>query len=358
MVKNSSQEVNIDQAGHQIVGARREQEDSFRILRHMYLGDGTVGSLYILCDGMGGHSHGGMASEVLCESFIQAFREGFGEPHQRLNDALVKANRTLAVVSEQKGGLLGMGTTVVVAWVDGLNLWWLSVGDSPMWLLRGTILTRLNEDHSMTPVLKKMVEMGQLSEEDAAADPRKHVLRSAVSGGDIRMIDSPTEPYRLYPEDRLLLASDGVEVLSDDELCGFLQSNEIRTSEERLEKIFAEIEKKAVPTQDNASAILVSVDLVDLDDTVEQNWNGAELRKLGFEDLDDTVKQPPIFPKGEFKLFHSESRQIRGLVLLCGLLLLALLATVWVWAKEEAENTQIIIENHENMASSESRGFL
>jgi serine/threonine protein phosphatase PrpC len=118
------------------------------------------------------------------------------------------------------------------------------------------MLQRLNADHSMVPLLDDMVRTGLINREEARADPRRHQLRSAVAGRAVTMVDLCDTPLQLQADDLVMLASDGVETLTGDELAGLLQDADTLALDELAGKVLAGIEATAASNQDNASLIL------------------------------------------------------------------------------------------------------
>lgn len=197
----------------QWIGKREHQEDSY-LVRHY-----PAGTLAVLCDGMGGHQFGALASSTAAKEFVDAFEGDSDSPvSQRLLNALEAANVAVRAAFSEVGAY--GGTTLVAAYIGGGVLWWVSVGDSPLYLWRHHRLIRLNEDHSMRAVYMQYVQSGCLTFEEAVM--RGHALRSAVTGEAISMIDSSVTPYPLLPGDRIILTSDGTDdllytsVLADD----------------------------------------------------------------------------------------------------------------------------------------------
>ena len=188
------------------VGRERTQnEDSLRT----WSGQDT--DVLVVCDGMGGHEAGDVASRIASDRLIQGLSTGAG-----VREALVDAND--AVVAEsQLRGTLTMGTTAVVARRIGsrLEVGW--VGDSRFYLFRdGEVISR-SVDHSR---VQKLVDLGFLTPEQARNHPDSHVLIQALGGGpgaqdafDPSDFEWPT----LKPDDVLLLCSDGLYDLVDDE---------------------------------------------------------------------------------------------------------------------------------------------
>jgi PPM family protein phosphatase len=188
--------------GGQHQGARPYQEDSWALRT---LGDGSL--LAVVADGMGGHAGGATASKLAVEAFVHALEQGGG-----LADGLQDANTAVGKGAVDKPDLAGMGATLVAAQVRGDEVRWISVGDSPLFLLSAGRLERLNADHSMAPQIDAMLKRGLLTEEEAVHHPARHTLREAVMGEPLTLIDKGSR--RLGADAKLLLCSDGVQTLS------------------------------------------------------------------------------------------------------------------------------------------------
>ena len=162
----------------------------------------------------------------------------------------------MADAVDQNPGLAGMGSTLVAAVVSPQGLNWISVGDSPLWLFRKGALERLNADHSMAPVLADLVSTGRMTEEEAARDPNRHSLRSAVTGEDIHLVDVSPQPVPVEKGDRLLLASDGLMTLGDREIAGILAETQNAPLEEGAAALIEAVEAADNPRQDNTTLLL------------------------------------------------------------------------------------------------------
>lgn len=207
----------MDAYAAQWIGARAKQEDAYGI-RHF-----PGGSLAVVCDGMGGHTRGDEASATAVKAFMAAFEElsaGQLALTECLREALRQANAAVGALFE--GTDLYGGTTLLAVFAGRGVLRWISVGDSALYLWRQGTLRRLNEDHSMRAVYEKFVCPGGMTRLEAVAGG--HVLRSAVTGEEIPMVDEHQRPLPLLPGDRLILSTDGLEMLVEQ---GYL-SPEVR----------------------------------------------------------------------------------------------------------------------------------
>lgn len=161
-----------------------------------------------------------MASDTVVQAFWTGFRRAAAEVATNLRAGVEAANVAVRAKQQSDAALAEMGSTLVAALVPGQRLYWASVGDSGLWLFRAGQLRRLNEDHSMRPLLFDLVELGRMTREEALADPRAHHLRSAITGRDLPPVEIAADGYRLKADDVVLLASDGLEVLSEARISG------------------------------------------------------------------------------------------------------------------------------------------
>ena len=150
-----------------------------------------------------------------------------------------------------------MGTTLTAAVVNGRQLRWVSVGDSPMWLFRNGAVRRLNANHSVAGELADQVAAGDLTAAEAAAAPNRSLLFEAVQGEDIELGDAPDAPEPLEPGDVVVLASDGVESCPMEELAEIVSG--IENAEVLVERVLAAVEAHRLTFQDNATLIVLRV---------------------------------------------------------------------------------------------------
>ena len=244
------------------VGARPYQEDSVRVCQPSGQRPGAP-VLAVLADGMGGHVAGEKASKVAIERYVDTFSSGSsggGTLAQLLEHSLIAANDGIGTEIRKNPALEGMGCTLVAAYVDREGLRWASVGDSSLLLYRSGEVLRLNEDHSIGPLLDKQVQAKLMSPEDARNDPRRHALRSALTGSPIPLQEIVSEPEKLRHGDWVILASDGLETLQGDEIATVISRHrESGKPGDVVQSLLAEIRKKALPHQDNVSIIAIKV---------------------------------------------------------------------------------------------------
>jgi protein phosphatase len=164
-------------------------------------------TLFAVADGLGGHVGGEIASRTAVEALKEAFFQR-GWSIASLTEAVREANHAVFERSRKEPALRGMGTTLtVLALVDEEEgqLAVAHVGDSRAYLFRGGQLTQLTEDHSL---VEEMIRSGELSSEDAALHPHRHVVTRAL--GIEPEVDADVRHLSPKPGDRVLLCSDGL----------------------------------------------------------------------------------------------------------------------------------------------------
>jgi serine/threonine protein phosphatase PrpC len=240
-------------------GARSYQEDAVEIRSEpVDPGDGRAERLIaVLADGMGGHAGGAFASSTACEAFVRAYHAAAGDAPTRLDEALHCANRAIAGSVEDNPALDGMGCTLVGTDFSPAGLQWVSVGDSPLFLVRGGGIALLNADHSLAPEIDKLAAAGKMSWEDARLDPRRHYLRSAVTGAEIELIDRSPGPVALDAGDIVIVASDGIQTLSQRAILDVVEAYAAGGPDAVARALLAAIGAVGEPHQDNATVIVV-----------------------------------------------------------------------------------------------------
>jgi PPM family protein phosphatase len=175
------------------------------------------GRLAIVADGMGGYEGGQEASRIAVEAIEQVYADaGDGDPRTWLLQGFQAAHSGIQEYAAKYPDLHGMGTTCTAMVLIDHQLYFAHVGDSRLYLLRGSSISRLTRDHSY---VSRLVENGVLRAEEAESHPQRHILTAALGAGNNIVPDSPAEPVALQSGDVLVLCTDGLwSLLSDNEI--------------------------------------------------------------------------------------------------------------------------------------------
>lgn len=254
MTKSSSEfYFALDQA----IGAREVQEDSLAYVIDLKINN-NICDLFCLADGMGGHAAGDLASKIAIESSISHIKISKKEDISRiLFDASTIANKAISKQVKENSKLEGMGCTLILSIIIEDNFYHCSVGDSLILLYRDTKLIRINEDHSMKPVLEKMHNEGLLSAEQLLTDSRRNALRSSIYGEVIELIDYPEEPLKIENDDLIIIASDGIETLNNNEIIESIKHEREKGPKTINKDLLKKIKDKNNRNQDNTSIIII-----------------------------------------------------------------------------------------------------
>ena len=209
----------LDVAGLTDVGrVRASNEDSFGF-------DERLG-IFVVCDGMGGHAAGEVASQLAVDAVLQYFRErkpalekdAYLEDAplgaRLLAEAIKRANDSILAYAESHRNTSGMGTTIVAARFEQGTVSIANVGDSRIYLLREGQLLQLTEDHSL---VMEQVRRGMLTLEEAKRSSAQNIITRALGTDETTLPDLGEFPAQAG--DILLLATDGVlRHVEDDEI--------------------------------------------------------------------------------------------------------------------------------------------
>ncbi len=164
-----------------------------------------------VCDGMGGHADGDVASRTATAHLAAALPPRADEPpYAVLYEEIQAAHR--AVLARAQGS--GMGTTVVTAWLDGPRFWYAWVGDSRLYLVRQGVIAERTTDHTH---VARMVRSGYLTQAQADAHPDAHLLTQALGVRGAIEPETFADPVAVQPGDLLVLCSDGLHDLVEVE---------------------------------------------------------------------------------------------------------------------------------------------
>ncbi len=191
--------------------------------------------IFMVADGVGGHSYGEMASRravIGAQGYIEAnpifdfagtdkkeksawLMRYFLDCYSNLNDDIIR-------LAKEGVDRAGMATTAVMGYINGLELYVINVGDSRAYVMRDGVMNQISEDHTY---VNNLVNAGTLTESEAKTHPQKHVITKALG------VEADVSPdfYRteLMPGDVVLLCSDGLSgEITDEQMAGLIKPGE------------------------------------------------------------------------------------------------------------------------------------
>ncbi|MEW6769829.1 MAG: Stp1/IreP family PP2C-type Ser/Thr phosphatase [Bacillota bacterium] len=164
--------------------------------------------LFAVADGMGGHQAGEVASWLALRSLEEFVRQNSGtDPRPLLVGAAEEANRRVYAASQARPEYNGMGSTLTACILQGEAVFWVHVGDSRGYLIRGGEITQFTQDHSL---VSEFIREGKLTPEEAEIHPYRNVL-SRVLGTQVQVpVDEGV--ITALPGDTILLCTDGLTI--------------------------------------------------------------------------------------------------------------------------------------------------
>ena len=222
--------------------------------------------LFILCDGMGGHEKGEVASQTVCQSLTTWFDQNVNPDNPFTDDQLREAIEYAYQQLDQyaDGNPKQMGTTLTLLYIYKQGVTAVHMGDSRIYHIRPDLgALYLSRDHSL---VFDLFQAGEITYEEIATFPQKNIVTRAMTPGeDNRMRPDIIHITDIQPDDYFYMCSDGMlEQMDNDQLEALLSSQ--LTDEEKRNKLI-ELTKD---NQDNHSAWLIHIKDVIKEDGDEQ----------------------------------------------------------------------------------------
>lgn len=195
------------------LGDRADQQDSAG-----YFIDDDGGTI-IVCDGMGGHRGGKLASRTGVELFLDSIGTITpGNYNRDLTEIVRDIDDYIVELKDEEGEYLRAGSTLVAVIIQQMELHWISVGDSRAYILRGDEFIQITEDHTYELALKENIKAGTITEEFYNEElDKSEALISFLGAGELPLISGNASAFRLQSGDKIILMSDGLyKNLADD----------------------------------------------------------------------------------------------------------------------------------------------
>lgn len=257
------------------IGRKENQEDcTYPLVGNMSESD----RLFVLCDGMGGHENGEVASRAVCDA-IGCYFEDHMEQQEEMSvkDFFLSAlNYAYDRLDEKDaGGEMKMGTTMTCVYLHSSGVLVAHIGDSRIYQLRPSLYDRKtgrlgivyqSEDHSL---VNDLLKIGEITPEEAENFPRKNVITRAMQPNQERRIKADVFSFDdVKPGDCFFMCSDGIlEQMTNTRLVEILSDSDI-TDSEKMSRIKAVCDGR---TKDNYTCILIPIKDVQFEDRQEND---------------------------------------------------------------------------------------
>ena len=256
-------------------GTREYNEDAWRAW--------PEAGLWLVVDGMGGHSAGDVASRIICDTVGRdiAHHGAAAYDTECLERSLQTANEAVRDYGAQSLNGRTLGATLVALQIrDGrFRLLW--AGDSRCYRLRSQYLEQLSEDHSR---VNDLIRAGMLSPDKARGHPMSHVVTRAL-GAEPRVELEQTEG-QARPGDLFMLCSDGVsDEFADHELHGFLANSSLQDANDAI--LYSALVNKC---SDNVTCLLVKAEM--------SGYHSTAIREARDPDATIPVRMPQRTTQG------------------------------------------------------------
>lgn len=240
------------------IGDREEQQDCAGYSL------GYESGMVVLCDGMGGHQDGKTASKLAVKTMLEEGDKGSlgANSHEVLCHAAKVADKAVHGISDENGVWKKAGSTLTAVIINSKSMYWLSVGDSRIYLSRNGVISQLNTDHIYSKVLDERLRRSEITMEkysDEISDG--DALISFLGLGELELIDGNSDPIYLQPDDKILMMSDGLYKIMQDKDIASVIDNFTNTADalRALEYKVRTIAKHDFLSRDNMTLALIKV---------------------------------------------------------------------------------------------------
>ena len=230
-------------------GGRERNEDSIAVFRR------DDSCCFVLCDGLGGHGKGDVASAAACDAFGKVFDQTYEfYPRAFFEEAIEKANQSILQKQREEGFITGMKTTLVSLLICKDYCTWCHIGDSRLYLFQNGSVSCRTMDHSVPQML---ANAGTIKEKEIRFHPDRNRLLRALGSDETPLRYEVSAPVKLDACQAFLICSDGFWEYIDEKTMGKLL-HKSADAEEWLKKMQAVVlENGAGKNMDNYSAITV-----------------------------------------------------------------------------------------------------
>ena len=241
---------------YSIIGHREYQQDYACLLADP---ENTLG---VICDGMGGLNGGELASRTAAGILAEDYRSM--EPETDvcafLRREAVKMDKAVFNLRDERGGSMKAGSTAVAVVGPKDKLYWMSVGDSRIYILRDDSMMAVTRDHNYRLELQEALEHGEISQETFETEAGTRMAEALISYlgmGGLSRIECNAQPFQLESGDTVLLCSDGLYKSLDEHQIKAMLTDSLVSARVAAKRLVQMALEKAVKSQDNTTAIVI-----------------------------------------------------------------------------------------------------
>lgn len=246
--------MNIKLGNAQDIGAREEQQDSFGISDIKPETAAAKGILAVIADGTGAvNSKAYMYAKTAVQTALQSFASEIPETSEPATLLRIVKRASDAVNNLP---IEGGGCTFIGALIHNKMLFFVSVGDNRLYLMRNGGLIQMNREHVYTKELDNLVSYGLIDSESSLKNKEQVIPTSYIGLTEDMKIDRNTDGVQLYPGDKIILMTDGVyRYLAEKEMRDMLLKEPMEASE----SIRKAIVSKKYTAQDNLTIVVIEM---------------------------------------------------------------------------------------------------
>lgn len=243
-----------------VTGNRQYQQDAVYVSPGKKLAaNKKTRVLAVVCDGMGGMADGGKASQTAIQMMVQGFKQIEKLPTVDIPAFFRQGIRAIdqTIYNFPKEDGKGSGTTMVAVIAEDDKLYWASVGDSRIYIIRGSQMQQVTRDHNYWLRLQEMVANGRMTKEEAMNKRQKEALISFLGIGNVNLMDVNAQPFEMQYGDIVMLCSDGItKTLSDEQIHSIITSDIVSMEDKAKTLVNAAITGNT-HSQDNTSVAIL-----------------------------------------------------------------------------------------------------
>lgn len=237
-----------------VIGTRKNQQDS--LFSHFDQNSGIA----VVCDGMGGLQGGELASQTAVSILVKDYFDSSpiaNVPEFFCTEA-VKVDQLVYNLQDASGMSMEAGTTLVSIIINNGELFWLSVGDSKIYIIRRNSIQCINRLHNYRMTMDEQLSQGTMTMEEYQANERHaEALISYIGMGNVSLMDINSTGFELEDNDIILLTSDGLYRLLTDEMIYNIVRRNMFDMSRAAQMLVREAEKRVINAQDNTSVVVV-----------------------------------------------------------------------------------------------------